>query len=147
MLEGLLPILGLGVEDSAAMLDGLPLPWSMDPVALLATAPGAATRPAGGLVGALGFGSSMMRATPIGRKNIPWPGFDSKYRVPCTEPSFFPDGSSNSTPTQRPSAKAVSPTKRIIPMRPSLSSMIWPTLRLASPIANAVRIDAWVEKR
>lgn len=140
MLDGLLPILGLAVGDSAVMLDGLPLPWSIDPVALLTTA-GAPGLAAAGLAGAFGLGSCRMRATPMFRKNMPWPGLQSKYRSPWTEPSFLPVASSNSTPTQRPSAKEVSPMKRITPTRPSLSSTTWPAFRLRSPIVDAVRVD------
>lgn len=42
--------------------------------------------------------------------------------MPATVPSFFPSGSSSSTPTHIPSGlKSVGPMKRTSPFRPSLS--------------------------
>lgn len=54
--------------------------------------------------GACGAGgaSSTTLTTPVGRINRPNPGSQSKYRSPCTEPSFLPVASSSSTPTQSP---------------------------------------------
>lgn len=46
--------------------------------------------------------SSTTCLTPTGRKNMPYPCSQSKYRFPLTEPSFFPVSSSSSTPTQSP---------------------------------------------
>lgn len=58
---------------------------------------------AGDFVGDLGGGGcSTILTTPVGRKNMPCPGSQSKYLSPCTEPSFLPVASSNSTPTHSP---------------------------------------------
>lgn len=51
---------------------------------------------------ALGFTSSTTCRTPAGLRNMPYPCSHSKYRSPLTVPSFFPVGSSSSTPTQSP---------------------------------------------
>ena len=52
---------------------------------------------------------------------MPCSGAQAKYRSPFTLPSFLPLASSSSMPTHRPAAKAVSPTKRTVPLSPSLS--------------------------
>lgn len=72
----------------------------------------------GGCLGAR-VGCSMTVTTTAGRTNMPKPGSQSKYRSPWTVPSFFPVGSSNSTPIQSPSAKWVAPTYRTVAWRPS----------------------------
>lgn len=58
---------------------------------------------------------------------MPYCGALSKYLTPLTDPSFFPDASSSSTPTQSPVWNCVAPTKRTVPIRPSLSSIFCPT--------------------
>lgn len=65
-------------------------------------------------------------------RNIPWSGSQSKYRLPWTEPSFFPEASSSSTPIQSPSRNRVSPTNRTVAMRPSPSSTMAPGFTLGS---------------
>jgi hypothetical protein len=65
--------------------------------------------------------------TVVGLTNIPLLGEQSKYRSPCTDPSFLPKPSSSSTPIQSPTAKWVCPTKRTVALRPSLSRMDCPT--------------------
>ena len=77
---------------------------------------------------AAGFGCSSTFDMPVGWTNMPWPGSQSKYLSPWTEPSFLPSGPSNTTPTHVPALKLVSPTKRMTPLRPSFSRMVWPTL-------------------
>lgn len=64
------------------------------------------------LRGALDAENLHTRATGANR---PYLSLHSKYFLPATEPSFFPLGSSNSTPDQMPSAKSVFPTKRRMP--------------------------------
>ena len=92
---------------------------------------------AAGLV--LGFASSTTSRTPLGRRNMPCPCSQSKYRSPLTEPSFFPVASSSSTPTQSPVWKCVVPTKRTVATRPSLSSIFWPTERDEAFIFHSTR--------
>ena len=70
-----------------------------------------------------------IRCTPAGLKNMPYPCSHSKYLCPLTEPSFLPVASSSSTPTQSPVWKVVVPTKRTVAIRPSFSSILWPTTR------------------
>ena len=45
--------------------------------------------------------------TCVGRTKTPYCGSHAKYRLPCTDPSFFPRGSSRWMPTQVPGAKDV----------------------------------------
>lgn len=74
-----------------------------------------------------GFGGGWaITATAAGRTNMPLPMSQSKYRSPWTLPSFLPEPSSSSTPTQTPGAKAVSPTKRTTALRPSARRMTCP---------------------
>ncbi|KAH9420474.1 hypothetical protein DERP_000900, partial [Dermatophagoides pteronyssinus] len=47
--------------------------------------------------------------------NKPYFILHSKYRLPATEPSFLPKGSSNSIPAHCPAEKSVSPKKRNVP--------------------------------
>ena len=68
-----------------------------------------------------GVGCSRIFYTPVGLMNMPWPGSQSKYLCPWTEPSFLPDWSSNSRPTQSPGANSVDPAKRTVAVRPSPS--------------------------
>lgn len=72
-------------------------------------------------------GAAWTEATAVGRTNIPRPGGQSKYRSPCTDPSFLPESSSNSTPIHSLAAKCVCPMKRIIAVRPSLRLIVCPT--------------------
>lgn len=60
-------------------------------------------------VGGFGVGWSMMRAIADGRRNMPRPARQLKYRCPCTDPSFLPLSSSSSTPIQSPAANCVLP--------------------------------------
>lgn len=53
-----------------------------------------------------GSGSRVRR---VNRENIPRFGSHWKYRFPATHPSFFPFGSSKTTPAHSPGAKCVSP--------------------------------------
>lgn len=77
--------------------------------------------PALGAAFAVRVGRSITEATTVGRTNMPNPGSQSKYRSPCTEPSFFPESSFNSTPIHSPSAKLVAPMYRTVACRPSVS--------------------------
>lgn len=87
------------------------------------------------VVAGLGFGGGWATtATAAGRTNMPLPMSQSKYRSPWTLPSFLPDPSSSSTPTQAPGAKAVSPTKRMTALRPSAR-------RTTCPGTNSVIFD------
>jgi hypothetical protein len=51
----------------------------------------------------------------LGVTKTPYFGRQVKYLSPATLPSFFPFGSSNSTPTQIPSLNSVLPANRTIP--------------------------------
>lgn len=82
-----------------------------------------------------GIGCSII-STADGLKNIPRPISQSKYRSPCTLPSFFPLPSSSSTPTQSPGAKCGCPTNRITAIRPSASCTVWPTSSSAISLAG-----------
>ena len=53
--------------------------------------------------------------TCVGRTKTPYCGSHAKYRLPCTDPSFFPRGSSRWMPTQVPGAKDVWPTNSTSP--------------------------------
>lgn len=77
---------------------------------------------------AIGFGvdSSTILGTE-GLMNMPWPGGQSKYRCPCTAPSFFPEASSSSIPIQSPRAKWVLPTNCTVAVTPFESSTVCPT--------------------
>ena len=77
----------------------------------------------------LGGGACSTMVMVVGRTNIPLPISQSKYRSPRTLPSFLPLLSSNSTPTQSPVWKWVSPMYLTVARRPSGSSTIWPTCR------------------
>lgn len=70
-----------------------------------------------------------MIVTAEGRTNMPLPMAHSKYCSPLMLPSFFPEPSPNSTPTQAPGANIVSPTKRTIASRPSARRTVCPTAR------------------
>lgn len=72
------------------------------------------------------FGCSRTCAIPVERQKMPYNGAHLKYRCPWTEPSFFPDGSSSSTPTQSPVWKEVVPMNRMKPMRSSLRAIFCP---------------------
>ena len=86
----------------------------------------AAPFPAAGALGAaFGFGASTTESA-TGRKNMPWLGAQSKYRCPCTAPSFLPSASESSTPTQSPEAKCVDPTYWTVPRRPFCNFTVWP---------------------
>lgn len=89
---------------------------------------------AAGLADGFVLGSSMTQLTPLGRQKMPYGAVQSKYRLPWTDPSFFPDGSSSTTPTHCPSANAVVPTKRTVPNRPSFNSTFWPTDHGLAPL-------------
>lgn len=79
------------------------------------------------LLTAFEVGSARIVAA-VGRINMPRPGSHSKYLCPLTAPSFLPEKSSNSTPSQSPSAKCVSPTKRMTAsFRSFPSSIVCPT--------------------
>ncbi len=78
-------------------------------------------------------------ATVAGRTNMPCAGAHSKYRSPCTIPSFFPVGASSSTPTHDPRAKCVSPTYRTMACRPSWSLTVWP--RVSSGGSAMAHVD------
>ena len=73
-----------------------------------------------------GGGAWAMMVMVLGRTNIPYPMAQSKYRSSLTLPSFFPVGSSSSTPIQSPGAKSVWPKKRMRPLRPSGNWTVWP---------------------
>ena len=77
--------------------------------------------------GRKGVGGPANTFRDAGRTNIPEPIGQSKYRSPPTLPSFLPDASSSSTPTQTPGAKAVWPAKRMMASRPSLSWTLRPS--------------------
>ena len=110
MLEGREPRLA-GVGLAAFMLCLLPAAISCTALGLLPSAPRPAT-----LLGletffataGAGFGTaagcSVIR-TAGGRRNMPLPISQSKYRSPCMLPSFLPLSSSSSTPIQSPAAK------------------------------------------
>jgi hypothetical protein len=55
-------------------------------------------------------------------------GGQSKYLSPRTEPSFFPSGSSSSSPSHSPSLKETAPAKRTNPSLPSEMRTLWPNL-------------------
>ena len=74
-----------------------------------------------------GGGWSMIEVIAASLTNIPLPISHSKYRSPLTLPSFFPPLSSSSTPIHSPGANSVWPMKRMVAVRPSLSSTVWPT--------------------
>lgn len=57
----------------------------------------------------------LSNSTLFGRTNFPRFGPQVKYRIPFTEPSFFPTGASNSTPIHTPLAKSIVPIKAIVP--------------------------------
>lgn len=90
-----------------------------------------------------GFGGGWaMTATAVGRTNMPLPMAQSKYRSPWTLPSFLPVPSSNSTPTQTPGAKAVSPTKRTTALRPSARRTTCPAATTRSVILTGGRCSS-----
>ena len=145
MLEGRDPLAaGLGLAafmlirfpaaGSGALLVLFPNP---DPVTLLGLA--AFLTPAGF---AAGGGWSMIEVIAANLTNIPLPISHSKYRSPLTLPSFFPPLSSSSTPIHSPGANSVWPIKRMVAVRPSLSSTVWP---IASSAMIKVTIP-WDEK-
>jgi hypothetical protein len=76
-----------------------------------------------------GRGCSTISVTALGRRNMPFPIAQSKYRSPWTEPSFFPDSSWSSIPIHPPGANAVVPTNLTIACLPSKIVMIWPGRR------------------
>lgn len=49
------------------------------------------------------------RVKRVSRENMPRFGSHWKYRLPATQPSFLPFGSSSTMPAQSPGAKCVSP--------------------------------------
>lgn len=51
-----------------------------------------------------GAGCEMIWEMPAGRRKRPCSGGQLKYRSPCTEPSFLPDGSGSSMPMNWPVA-------------------------------------------
>ncbi len=76
-------------------------------------------------VAGFGVDSSMILGTE-GLMNMPCPGGQSKYRCPCTAPSFFPEASSSSIPIQSPGAKWVLPTNCTVALTPFESSTVCP---------------------
>lgn len=137
MLEGRDLVAGLGL--AAFILIRLPAAASGTVLNLLPT-PGPPTLL--GLAGffaaavplafATGAGACWITTAADGRRNMPLEGSQSKYRCPWTLPSFLPSKLSNSTPTQSPSANSVCPTYRTIPIRPSASWTVWPTVQHVS---------------
>lgn len=67
----------------------------------------------GGVVGVLWVGDDASGrgclVNLVKREKIPRLGSHWKYRQPATDPSFFPMGSSSTTPAQSPGANCVSP--------------------------------------
>lgn len=134
MLEGR-DVLGPGLGLGAFKLFLLPTPVSMEVLAVLEPDVNMLL----GLevlvflvavVVGFGFGGGWATtATAVGRTNMPFPMSQSKYRSPWTLPSFLPEPSSSSTPTQAPGAKAVSPTKRMTALRPSVRRITCPGTR------------------
>lgn len=57
-----------------------------------------------------------LHPSQVKRSPLPLPGGSPPYLVPATAPSFFPRGSSSSTPHHSPLAKSVSPTYRTTPV-------------------------------
>ena len=60
-----------------------------------------------------GEGETLISSLPL--VHSPYFGLQVKYLMPICEPSFFPVGSSSSTPAHWPAANSVVPPKRIIP--------------------------------
>ena len=119
---------GVGLPEIALALLSGPLPAAcfFSPLSPACTPLGLlpfATTPLAGPA----FGCSMTCRMPLGRRNMPWSCSHSKYRFPLTEPSFLPLASASSTPTQSPVWKWVGPKKRIVAMRSSFNSIVWPT--------------------
>lgn len=79
----------------------------------------------------VGVDSSTTLATE-GLTNIPWPSGHSKYRCPCTAPSFLPEASSSSIPIQSPGAKRVLPTNCTVALTPFESSTVCPSWKSES---------------
>lgn len=76
---------------------------------------------------AAGFGvDSSIIVRTVGLVNMPCPDGQSKYRCPCTAPSFFPEASSSSIPIQSPGAKWVLPTYCTVALTPFESSTVCP---------------------
>lgn len=64
------------------------------------------------------------------------------YLFPSTDPSFFPSGSSSSTPAQTPGANSVTPTYRKVPaLLPRLLDTITRSPKRRSPFV-VVEIEA-----
>ena len=78
-----------------------------------------------GRVAGFGVDSSTILGTE-GLMNMPCPGGQSKYRCPCTAPSFFPEASSSSIPIQSPGAKWVLPMNCTVALTPFESSTVCP---------------------
>jgi hypothetical protein len=57
-----------------------------------------------GFVEGLGVGCETMRTMFASLMKSPWPAGQVKYRIPRTDPSFFPVGVGSSSPSQSPSA-------------------------------------------
>jgi hypothetical protein len=85
-----------------------------------------AGRPVPG-VGAWAWAFSGAALTLAAGQKSPCCGAHSKYRTPCTAPSFFPSASSSSMPTHSPAANCVAPTKRTVPRLFSLVTTLCPT--------------------
>ena len=81
----------------------------------------------------VGFGvDSSIMSSLSGLMNMPCAGGQLKYRCPCTDPSFFPDASSNSMPIQPPGANWVLPMNFTVALTPFESSTVCPTWKSES---------------
>jgi len=117
---------------------------ALDGAALGGAALGAAAL--GGGTTLEGSGCARICETPAARRKRPCLGGQVKYRSPCTEPSFLPEASSSSTPRNWPSETWISPMNRITPTRPSVVSIVWPTLNSAMMDAmRGLRVEGWCE--
>lgn len=76
----------------------------------------------------------------VSRENTPFLGSHWKYLFPETDPSFFPFGSSSTTPAQSPGAKCVSPMYAMCPGRSPPTQTRWPMIKLS---VSVVRTTPW----
>ena len=113
-LDGRDLVMGLGLAAFILILFPAPVSGTMlvllaspGPVVLLGRVGLLVAAPFVALGGAAGC--SMIVAAD-GRRNIPRPISQSKYRSPLTLPSFFPSYPSSSTPIHSPAANSVCPT-------------------------------------
>lgn len=80
--------------------------------------------------------ASGSRVSRVRREKMPRFGSHWKQRLPETQPSFLPLGSSSTIPAQSPGAKWVSPMQAMWPGRWPPTQMRWPMMKLSVSVVR-----------